>query len=407
MPALEFEFSLRKLAWSKLRGLRSPTGYWRSGGPVAIRRVPLPKLVAEDWVILKTAYCGICGSDMKELGLEGAPDNPLRSFLTFPQVMGHEIVGIVQEAGSGVSRLRCGDRVAVSPWLSCRPRGVDPPCPRCREGDFTHCQNFQRGCLPAGMHLGVTGGYGGFAPSLAVHESQCFVIPDGVTFESAVLADPLSVALHSCLLLDPDPEETVLVYGLGIMGLSTVLCLKNLFDLRHVMAVGRHPFQKELALRLGAEHVFGTSGPKVVEDVAAHTGAELYKPYKGSKWTVDGVVGVIDTIGSAATLEAGMRFLTTQGRLVFSGVATPGRCENSVHYFKELEIIGSNAFSIETYRGRTAHAFELILESLAKKKIDPSCLLTHRFPLERYEEAFDTLAQKARSGVVKVVFDFT
>jgi len=407
MPALQFEFSLPKLAWSKLRGLIDPTGYWKRGGPVGIREVPLPKCVAEDWVLVKTVYCGICGSDMKELGLDGAPDNPLRSFLTFPQVMGHEIVGVVQEAGSDVNRIRCGDRVAVSPWLSCKPRGVNPPCPRCAEGDFTHCRNFRRGRLPAGMHLGVAGTHGGFAPWVAVHESQCFVIPGAVPLESAVLADPLSVALHSCLLLDPDPDATVLVYGLGVIGLATVLCLKNLFDVRHVLAVGRHPFQKELALRLGAEHVFATSGEKLVEEVAATMGAELYKPDRGSKWTVDGVAGVVDTIASAATLETGMRFLTTQGRLVFSGVATPRRCENTVHYFKELEVIGSNAFSIETYRGRTAHAFELILEFLAEKKVDPSALVTHRFPLDRFEDAFDTLAQKGRTGAVKVVFDFT
>jgi threonine dehydrogenase-like Zn-dependent dehydrogenase len=182
--------------------------------------------------------------------------------------------------------------------------------------------------------------------------------------------------------------------------------LKNLFGVQHVVAVGRYPFQKELAARMGAQHVFTSRGSKLVEEVAAMTGAELYTPDRGSKWTVEGVDGVIDTIGAAETIEAGLRFLTTQGRLVFTGVDTPKRCENTPHYFKELEIIGSNSFSTERYRGGTAHAFEFFLEFVRDGKLDPAALLTHKFPLERYAEAFDALAGKGGSNAVKAAFAF-
>jgi threonine dehydrogenase-like Zn-dependent dehydrogenase len=406
MPALVFEMNLVKLAKSKLRGLLNPSGYWRPGGAVALREVPTPALVADDWVRVQTVYCGICGSDMKELTLHGATDNPLRTFLSFPQIMGHEVVGVIEAAGPAVTRVRPGDRVAVSPWLPCSPRGIEPACPRCQQGDYAHCHNFQKGRLPTGMHLGVTTGFGGFAPYVAVHESQCFPLPADVSFEAAVLADPFSVAFHSCLLLDPSPTASVLVYGLGVIGLATVQCLKNLFDVDRVYAVGRYPFQKELALRLGTQHVFTSRGEKLVEEVAAVTGAELYTPERGSKWTVEGVDGVLDTIGSAETLEAGMRFLTTQGRLVFTGVDTPRRCENTPHYFKELEIIGSNSFAVERYRGRTAHAFEFFLEFFQQGKLNPAALLTHKFPLAQYAQAFDALAGKSGSNAVKVVFAF-
>jgi threonine dehydrogenase-like Zn-dependent dehydrogenase len=407
MPALVFEMNLAKLAKSKLRGLINPSGYWKPGGAVGLQMVPKPDLIADDWVIVKTVYCGICGSDMKEVTLHGAMDNPLQGFLSFPQIMGHEIVGIVDRAGSKATRARAGDRVAISPWLPCGPRGITPECPRCRKGDYTHCHNFQKGRLPAGMHLGVTRGFGGFAPYVAVHESQCFALPDGVSFEAAVLADPFSVAFHSCLLLDPSPASTILVYGLGVIGLATVQCLKNLFGVECVLAVGRYPFQKDIAVKSGAVHVFDSRGEKLVEDVAAYTGAELYTPEHGSKWAVDGVDGIVDTVGSAQTLEAGLRFLTSKGRLVFTGVDTPKRCENTPHYFKELEIVGSNSFSVEQWQGRTAHAFEFFLDFLAQGKIDPAVLLTHKFPLDQYGPAFDLLADKNAAGAVKVVFDFT
>ncbi len=407
MPALVFEFSLPRLAVSKLIGYVSPRGHWRRGGPVGLKQVPVPALPAEDWVLIKTAYCGICGSDMMELTLAGAADNPLRSLLSFPQIMGHEVVGTVESIGPGAGRVKAGERVAVSPWLSCAPRGIRPMCARCRAGDYTHCRNFTRGALPAGMHLGATTGFGGFAPYVAVHESQCFALPDGVSFEAAALADPFAVAFHSCLALDPVPESTVLVYGLGVIGLATVMCLKNVFKVRRVLAVGRHDFQKELASRLGVERVFQSSGAALIEEVAEHLGAELYTPYQGPKWTMDGVDGIIDTIGSAASLEAGMRFLRTRGRLVFTGVSAPARCENTPHYFKELEIVGSNAFAMEQFEGRRAHAFEFYLDFLKEKRLDPGFLVTHKFRLERYCDAFDALISKSGSAAVKAVFDFT
>ena len=141
------------------------------------------------------------------------------------------------------------------------------------------------------MHLGVTKGFGGFAPFFAAHESQCFAIPDEVSFDDAVLADPFSVAFHSCLLLDPDPASTVLVYGAGIIGVAvfgagpigllTIACLKRLFGVRRVLAVGRHRVQADWAMRLGAERVFQFGGEKLIEEVAAATDAELFRPDRG------------------------------------------------------------------------------------------------------------------------------
>jgi threonine dehydrogenase-like Zn-dependent dehydrogenase len=407
MQAVVFEFSIPKLAVSKLRGMIDPGGYWKPGGAVSLKQVPVPTLPADDWVLVKTAFCGICGSDMMELTLSGAPDNPLRTFITFPQIMGHEPAGVVESAGAKVKRVKPGDRVAVSPWFCCASRGIKPECPRCQEGDYTHCKNLQRGQLPGGMHLGVVKGFGGFAEYFAVHESQCFVIPEGVAFEAGVFADPFAVAFHSIISLQPDPNDLVLVYGLGIIGLATVMLLKKVFGVRRVVAVGRYPFQKELARGMGAERVFTSSGPALVEEMAAFTGAELYTPDKGSKWMMDGVDGVIDSIGSWSTLETGMRILRTQGRLVFTGVSTPKRCENTPHYFKELSIIGSNSFAIEYFQGKRGHAIEFFLDFLNRKLIDPAPLLTHKFALRDYQKAFDALAGKTGSRAVKVAFDFT
>jgi threonine dehydrogenase-like Zn-dependent dehydrogenase len=407
MPALVFEMKMGKLIKAFIRGKRNPSGYWKHGGPVSIQQVPIPKLVSEDWVIVKTVYCGICGSDMKELTLSGAPDNPLQTFLSFPQIMGHEPVGIIEKVGSKVKKLKPGDRIAISPWFPCKPRGISPECSRCKIGDFTHCANFTKGNLPVGMHLGVATGFGGFAPYISVHESQCFIIPDSISFEQAVVADPFSVAFHSCITLDPKPESTIVVFGLGIIGLLTVLCLKNLFHVHNVVCVGRHPIQAEMAMKFGASKVYKTRGSELVEEIAKDAGVDLLTPSKGSKWAISGPDGIIDTICSAETMEADVRFLKAQGRLVLTGVSTPERYESTPQYFKELEIIGSNAFAIEYYNGKRAHAFEFFLEFLKNKLIDTSGLVTHKFPIDHYTEAFDVLSKKGSSNAIKVVFDFT
>jgi len=407
MSALVFEKKIGKMAKAFLRGRKNPSGYWKPGGPVGIKSVPIPSLVAEDWVLVKTALSGICGSDMKELSLSGAIDNPIQTMISFPQIMGHEPTGIIEEVGSNVKKVKPGDRVAISPWLPCGPRGISPECPRCQIGDYTHCRNFQKGQLPQGMHLGVTTGHGAFAPFFAVHESQCFIIPEGVTFEQAVLADPFSVAFHSILTLNPDHKSTILVYGLGVIGLSIVMCLKNIFHVEHIIGVGRYPFQRELAMEIGADHVFLSDGEdQLIEDIAGYMKVELLTPDKGYKWSISGVDGIIDNIASAKTLEVGTRILKSQGRLVFPGVNTPKRCEMTPHYFKELEIIGSNAFSVEFFEGKKAHAFEFFLDFLAEKKIDTTPLVTHKFSLEQYQDAFDVMSNKKESNAIKIVFNF-
>ncbi|MEJ2293920.1 MAG: alcohol dehydrogenase catalytic domain-containing protein [Candidatus Lokiarchaeota archaeon] len=407
ISALVFERKVLKLAIAYLRGMTNPNGYWKKGGPIVLKQVPFPSLISEDWLIVKVIYCGICGSDIKEITLSGALDNPLQTFITFPQIMGHEVVGIVYDVGSNAKYFKKGDRIAVSPWFPCESRGIKPVCNRCLRGDFVHCKNFQKGYLPVGMHLGVTRGFGGYSSYITVHESQCFLIPDNVTFEQAVLADPFSVAFHAILNLSPKKDSIILVYGLGVIGLLTILCLKSLFGVKHILAVGKYEFQKEIALDYGANHVFMKRDEELIEDISNYLGIDLYTPEKGLKWSLDGVDGIIDTIASSKTIEIGIRILKSQKRLVFLGVSTPKRFENTPHYFKELEVMGSNAFGLEYFHESKHHSFEFFLDFLSEKKIDISSIVTHKFPLERYADAFYTITNKKETKAIKVVFTFS
>ncbi len=408
MPALVFRYSLPRLAFARVLGMLTPRAYLSFGGPTRLEEIPEPTLLGDDWTVLRTAMCGICGSDVKQIFLDADFDNPLTSLITFPQVLGHEAVGVIERVGPAVKARQVGERVVVNPWLSCEPRGIAPPCDACQRGEYSLCAHFTDGALPPGMHAGncrsVTGGY---APLLPAHESQLFPIPEGVSFSQAVLADPFSVSLHAILKAPPAEGALVLVYGAGVLGLLSVAILHALFPSAVVAVVARYPHQAELARRLGAEHVILSRDPaETVEKIAEIAETRVYHPQYGKPWLLRGVMVVYDTVGSAETLEVGIRVASPHAPIVITGVGRPARFEWTPLYFKEVRLLGSNAFGSEDLGGVRQHAMEHYLRLVAQGKFDPESLVTHRFRLERYQEAFITMHTKARHGVVKAVFDF-
>ncbi len=405
MNALTFNLNMARLATAKLLGAVSRRGHLSRLGPVALVEVPEPTLPAEDWVLIATRRAGICGSDVKQVFLDGSRDNPLTSLISFPHIMGHEIAGQVAQVGSRVGTLRGGDRVAVFPWLTCVARGL-PLCASCRTGDLPMCANFTKGPLGTGMHLGTSNRVGGgFAPLLAAHESMCFRIPDHVSFDDAALADPFSVAMRATLELAPEPGARVLVFGCGAIGLVVVQILRRLFRGVTILAVDLHEHLADLARRFGANEFWCARGVEVVEHVAKLVGAEPLWPWADEPWLLDGVDAVVDTVGSAETLATALRVVRPRGKVIVTGVATPSRFEWTPLYFKEVSMRGSNGCGIETFEGMRKHCFAHYLDLLDANRIDPAPLVTHRFPLAQYVEAFMVARDKERHRSIKVMFE--
>ena len=118
-----------------------------------------------------------------------------------------------------------------------------------------------------------------------------------------------------------------------------------------------------------------------------------------------GVDVVYDTVTSPKTLEVGVRIARSRGRIVALGVEPPARFEWTPLYFKELVLAGSNAFAIEAWDGRRQHAMEWYLEFVKNRQIDVTPIITHRFPLDDYADAFMSCYHQGSSGAVKVLFD--
>ena len=409
MKSLLFRFSVPRLIGAKAFGTLTPQAYFAPIGPLGFSDMPEPTLKGDDWVVVRTALVGICGSDVKQTFLHGNFDNPITSLISFPAVLGHEITGTVEGVGPSVSRTRIGDRVAINPWLSCAPRGIKPACQACAEGNYSLCRNFTEGRLSPGLHLGNSkDAPGGFAPLLSAHESQCFRIPDGVTFEQVVLADPFSVSLHAILKAPPpSPDSTVIVYGMGTLGFMCLLALKAMHPSVKVVAIARHKHQQVLAARFGANEVITAEPePRIIERIAGIVGARVHKPWNGLPWLLDGVDVIYDNVGSARSLEVGVRVVAPKGTIVVAGVDEPRRFEWTPLYFKEVNIIGSNGFGAETFKGQRKHAFEHYFDLLSNGLQDPTPLITHHFKLADYRKAFLTCNSKRQTGVVKACFEF-
>lgn len=405
MKAITFEISLPRIAAAKAFGLASRRAFVSSFGPVRFRSVPDPELRGGDWVLVEPRLAGICGSDVMEVFIKAGIDNPLSALVSTPHVMGHEVVGTVIETGPAVTRITKGDRVAVSPTLSCAPRGL-PLCDSCQRGDYPLCRRFFDGPFAKGMLMGACSDVGGaFAEAMAVHESMLFPIPDSVTFDAAVLADPFAVSLHAVLRAPPEPGATALVYGCGSLGLMTILALRALFPETRVLAVSRDARQKTLVERLGAERLFTSRGRELVGEVGEFLNVPLRKPLFGLPWLESGAERVYDTVGSSDTLEVGVRIASPRAAIVMVGVAPPRRFEWTLIYFKELALLGSNAYGLETVEGRRANCIEIYLDLLARNRLDVAGLITHRYPLERYADAFLAARDKRRSAAIKVLFE--
>lgn len=379
--------------------------------PVALQDIPEPGLLRDDWAITRPRLTGICGSDSKQILLdfgEGDTDNAMAAFCSFPQVMGHEVVAEVVALGPTAGGLDVGQRVVLNPWLSCGPRGIDPPCPACQAGDYSLCWSFCDGDIKPGIHTGVSADVtGGYAELMPAHDSMLFAVPESVPDELAVFADPFSVSLHAITRHPPPASSRVLVYGAGSLGLCAVAILRALYPDVAVAVVARFDAQAQLARQFGAELVLAHE-PRlaVIEELVEWGGGRLRQPLRGLPMAHPGAVDVVyDTVGKPDTFEVGVRVLRARGTLVKAGVHAPGRWEWSPLYFKEISWVGSNAFGVEEVHGVRKHAIAHYLDMAVDGRIDLRPMLTHTFRLDQWREAFLAIAHQDESGAVKVAFD--
>jgi threonine dehydrogenase-like Zn-dependent dehydrogenase len=151
--------------------------------------------------------------------------------------------------------------------------------------------------------------------------------------------------------------------------------------------------------------VFTSVERDLIEEIGDFLKVPLRTPLRGLPWLQSGVHRVYDAVGSSETLEIAVRISKPRAAIVVVGVAPPKRFEWTLLYFKELALLGSNSYGLETIEGKRCNCIEIYLDLLAQKRLDVSGIVTHRYPLENYAEAFLAARNKPQSRAIKVVFD--
>lgn len=405
MKALTFNPTIFRFLATKLLSRTRREAFWGRFAPLQFRDIPEPRLPGDDWVRVRVRLGGICGSDLHTIHLDTSP--ALSALSSFPFVIGHENVGVIAEAGRGAGALAVGQRVTVEPTLPCAARGFDPPCANCVRGDYNLCLRTTDGHLSPGLMIGACRDTGGsWGESFVAHRSQVFPLPDDVNDENALMAEPLACAVHPIVTYQPSDRDTVLVIGGGVIGQCAIAALRAAGTGARIIALVKYPFQGEMARRLGASEVVRLRrGDGHYAEIADLVGGVLRRPVIGKRVLIGGADMTIECVGSPRSIDDALALTRPGGRVVILGLASQaGGVDWTPVWLKELHITGSYIYRWENWQGRRVRTMEIALDWLARRVLDLSPLVTHRFPLDDYSRALQTAMGKASSQAFKVAF---
>ncbi len=345
----------------KMLGMKLP-----GGAKVAEGRFDVPS-PGPGQVLLKMKAASLCGSDLKYIYYEHTDKTGGARYDDV--IAGHEPSGQVVLVGEGVTDFKEGDRVVVYHIQGC---GY---CDECRKGFFINCQQPERRAY--GWQRD-----GALAEYMVADTSTCIHLPDFLTYEDgAMIACGFGTAYQGLLRANVSGKDRVLVMGLGPVGQATIILAKALGA--QTIGVDISPERMEMAKNVGADEVL-ISDDSLVDKVMELTGSK-------------GVEVAIDCSGSSIGRHRCLEVARMWGNVVFLGEQGTVTFEPSpLLLHKNLTLHGSWVTSVDN--------MERLVELLDRKKIHPSQIITHRFPLRQTPEAFEIFAT-GKTGKVVINMD--
>lgn len=324
---------------------------------IEVKDVDTPKVGAGE-VLVKVESCAICGTDIRIYFHGHHKIKP-------PHIMGHEVAGSVVETGEGVTESKKGDRIHMVTVVGCGECGL------CRQGRPNLCQDLKA------MGYYYQGGFAEYIliPKEGVKQGILLPIPEKLSFDEATLAEPLSCCINGQDYLNISSEDTVLIVGAGPIGCMHA-GLARLSGAVRVMLADISDERLSLSKKFGADTAINSSKEDLVKRVKDETGGR-------------GADVVITACPSAQIQEQAFQMTAARGRISLFGGLPGGSTitvESNIIHYKEISVYGVFASTPEQYRRALA--------LLACGKIKGGDLITHKFPLEKIQEALEM----AKSG---------
>ena len=315
-------------------------------------------------VLVRLRASGVCGSDMHTFdegsiaGLDAV----------YPSVLGHEPAGVVADTGPGVVDLSPGTKVAVEPFV------VRAECEFTRSGRQNLALNheFMGKDFP-----------GSFREYAVMPRENLLAVPDSMSFADAAFIEPLAVILHTFELAELKMGESVAVIGSGPIGLIAVAVAK-LAGAAAIVAADKVPHRIEQAMRLGATAAVNVDEESPVDAVMDLTGY--------------GAHVVVDAAGKADSINTAISCLRPGGRMVLVGIPSASRIP--VDFWTALD----REARVHVQKRSNGNDHEA-LDMLNRGLITSAPFMSHRFPIERGQEAFETMAAYER-GIIKPLIEW-
>lgn len=306
---------------------------------------PVP---GEEEVQVRVKAAGVCGSDIPRIYQTGAHIHPL--------IPGHEFSGVVAETGKGVNADWQGKRVGVFPLIPCGD------CDPCQDRHYELCRNYS--------YIGSRRD-GAFAEYAAVPVQNLIPLPQEVSFEEAAMLEPMAVAVHAMRRAQPKTSDTVVVCGLGTVGLLLTMFLLEA-GAEKLLVIGKKEFQKQAVCKMGLsrEAYCDSREQEVSRWIREHTGGK-------------GADVFFECVGKEETYRLSVDNAAPLGKVLLVGNPFSDMSLSKNEYWKilrnQLTVTGTwNS----AFLGEPEDDWEYVKKRLAGKRIAPAELITHRLALK-------------------------
>lgn len=310
---------------------------------------PKPVIKESNEVLVKVKYGGICGSDVHIY--HGT--NPVA---TYPRVIGHEFVGIVEEVGAGVTNVKPGDHVAVDPVVNCGE------CYACKIGRENVCSSLK----VRGVHED-----GGFREYTVVNENAVHILSKDVPLEKAVLVEPFTIAAQSTHRANLRKDDVVFIMGSGPIGQAIARMCKG--NVEKIIMSDMSDYRLDKAKLNGADVTINVMNQDTKEVIMKETDNQ-------------GVTLVIDTVCTVKSFEEAVSLTRPAARVVTLGFASaPSEIAQVNITFKELDIRGSRLHQ---------NKFPVVTELFNNGTLDGENMISHVFNFEDIQEAIKLIEDR-------------